>query len=106
MKAHRNHGSLDIARFSTWWTSFAIADRRLRNGQNHPAAVIPALRRLRTMSRFFCFAVWLSSLAALWMTRGWVGLFVSGQVLSAGTCLLRGLARKTTTFAESSNRAG
>ena len=39
--------------------------------------------------------LWLSALFAIWVTRGWIGLFLSGQVLSLTTCLFRGLTRGT-----------
>lgn len=39
-----------------------------------------------------CIGVWISSLVAIWMSRGWVGLFLSGQVLSTGTFLWKGAA--------------
>jgi hypothetical protein len=41
-------------------------------------------------TRVFCIGVWISSLVAIWISRGWVGLFLSGQVLSAGTLLWKG----------------
>jgi hypothetical protein len=47
------------------------------------------------MNWFFCIGLWLSLLLALWMCRGWIGLLFSGQVLSAGTCLVKRLALKT-----------
>jgi hypothetical protein len=47
------------------------------------------------MSGFFCLSLWLSLALALWMARGWLGLVFSGQVLSAGTYLVKGLAKKT-----------
>jgi hypothetical protein len=47
------------------------------------------------MNGFFCFCLWLSLAFALWMARGWLGLLFGGQVLSAGTWLVKGLARKT-----------
>jgi hypothetical protein len=47
------------------------------------------------MNWFFCISLWLSLLFALWMSRGWMGLLFSGQVLSAGTCLVKRMVRKT-----------
>jgi hypothetical protein len=44
---------------------------------------------------FFYFSLWLSLLLALWFTRGWLGLFFSGQVLSVCAYLVKGLARGT-----------
>jgi len=42
-----------------------------------------------------CLSLWISLLAAIWFVRGWIGLFLSGQVLSAGACLLQILTRRT-----------
>lgn len=42
-----------------------------------------------------CLGLWVSLLVAIWFVRGWIGLFFSGQVLSAGACLLQILAKRT-----------
>lgn len=42
-----------------------------------------------------CLTLWISLLVAIWFVRGWIGLFFSGQVLSAGACTLQILARRT-----------
>jgi|SRR5579872_2892982 len=60
--------------------------------------------RSRMMRGLFCVSLWISSLLAIWMTRGWIGLFFSGQVLSAGAFLLKGAAKKIS--AGSSPRIG
>ena len=66
-----------------------------------PAGVRSAIARSGVaafvMNWFFCISLWLSLLLALWMSRGWIGLFFSGQVLSTGTCLVKKLVRKTQT---------
>ena len=49
----------------------------------------------RMMRWIFCVSLWLSSVLAIWLVRGWIGLFFSGQVLSAGVYLWKGLARRT-----------
>jgi hypothetical protein len=51
--------------------------------------------RARLMNGFFCVSVWVSLLLAIWLTRGWLGLIVSGQALSAVAFLLKVLARQT-----------
>jgi hypothetical protein len=43
----------------------------------------------------FCLSLWISLVAAIWMSRGWIGLFFSGQILSAGTYLIQRLFRRT-----------
>jgi hypothetical protein len=58
-----------------------------------PAAFAISFARL--LPWLFCASLWLSSLAALWMTRGWIALFLSGQIFSAVHWLLKNLARKT-----------
>jgi len=42
-----------------------------------------------------CVSLWLSLIAAIWMSRGWIGLLFSGQLLSAGVSLIQKLAHKT-----------
>jgi hypothetical protein len=43
----------------------------------------------------FCLSVWISLLAAIWLSRGWIGLFFSGQVLSAGGYVVQRLFKRT-----------
>ena len=43
----------------------------------------------------FCLSIWISLLFAIWMSRGWIGLFFSGQILSAGTYLIQRLFKRT-----------
>lgn len=44
---------------------------------------------------FFYASLWASLLAAIWLSRGWIGLFFSGQVLCAGSCLVQRLVKRT-----------
>ena len=37
----------------------------------------------------------MSLLVAIWLTRGWIGLLFSGQVLSAGAKLFETLSKRT-----------
>ena len=46
-------------------------------------------------SLILCFSLWLSLLVAIWLTRGWIGLLFSGQLLSAGVTLLETLSKRT-----------
>jgi hypothetical protein len=70
---------------------------RTRSGglQNARSAIGRSGTTALIMNWFFCVSLWLSLLLALWMSRGWIGLFFSGQLLSAGTRLVKSLARKT-----------
>jgi hypothetical protein len=43
----------------------------------------------------FYISLWISSLVAVFLSRGWLALFMSGQALSACKWLLRNLAKKT-----------
>lgn len=65
------------------------------NSQNAMAALCRSPIAASLMNGFLCISLWLSLALALWMARGWLGLLFSGQVLSAGTCLVKGLAKKT-----------
>ncbi len=42
-----------------------------------------------------CAGLWLSLVLAIWMSRGWIGLLFSGQLLSAGATLMQKLSLKT-----------
>jgi hypothetical protein len=44
---------------------------------------------------FLCVSLWLSLVLAIWMSRGWIGLLFSGQILSAGACVFQWLTRRT-----------
>jgi hypothetical protein len=48
-----------------------------------------------TANLFLYLSFWMSLLAAIWFTRGWVGLLFSGQLLSAGARLLKTLSKRT-----------
>jgi hypothetical protein len=47
------------------------------------------------MRCILCLALWLSLLLAMWMSKGWIGLLFSGQLLSAGAWMFQKLARRT-----------
>jgi hypothetical protein len=47
------------------------------------------------MSCFLCASLWISLAAAIWISRGWIGLLFSGQVLSAATFMFRKLSQRT-----------
>lgn len=49
----------------------------------------------RLVNQCFVASLWISALFAIWMTRGWIGLFLSRQALSLPLCLFRGLSRGT-----------
>ena len=42
-----------------------------------------------------CLSLWMSLLVAIWLTRGWIGLLFSGQLLSAGAKLFATLSKRT-----------
>jgi len=42
-----------------------------------------------------CLSLWISLLAAIWLTRGWIGLLFSGQLLSAGGKIFETLTKRT-----------
>lgn len=89
MKANQINGAALISSLSAGRASFPSADWRLRNLRSPSASVIPSDNRLRMMSLTFSISVWLSSLTAIWMSRGWIGLFLSGQLLSAAAGLCK-----------------
>jgi hypothetical protein len=48
-----------------------------------------------TANMICCLSLWLSLAAAIWLARGWIGLFFSGQIVSAGAYLLKILFKRT-----------
>ena len=64
-----------------------------------PIFRLAAQRRTRltacASSLIFCLSLWMSLLIAVWLTRGWIGLLFSGQLLSAGTKLFESLWKRT-----------
>jgi hypothetical protein len=62
-------------------------ERRIAGGNSGVSACL--------MSCFFCASLWLSLAFAIWMSRGWIGLLFSGQVLSAATFMVRKLSQRT-----------
>jgi hypothetical protein len=66
--------------------------RRLRAGFE---TVIRLCTRSRMMGWVLCASLWISSLLVIWMSVGWMGMFLSGHLLSAGTYWMKGLARRT-----------
>ena len=71
-----------------------------RNGAlRQSAARLTAIRNSQAAmwfcNGFFCVSLWVSLLITIYLCRGWVGLFFSGQVLSTAACLFQRLARKT-----------
>lgn len=95
MKAYQTDGRTSTAAWPVGWVSQLNADGRVLNLRRAAVTVLPSWFRMRGTSCFFCVGVWLSSLVAIWMSRGWVGLFLSGQVLSAGAWLFEGMAKRT-----------
>jgi hypothetical protein len=67
----------------------------IRNSTADPAAPCCTQKTAYMTNVITCLSLWISLLAAIWFVRGWIGLFFSGQVLSAGACLLQVLAKRT-----------
>jgi len=79
------------------WAPAALQVRR--DSFRHSTERLCAFRNSRMATwlsnGFFCVSLWISLLIAIWLCRGWVGLFFSGQILSAATYVFQRLARKT-----------
>jgi hypothetical protein len=58
-------------------------------------AILGCYNRMQVMPWFFCISLWLSSLLALSMSRGWIALFFSGQMVSSAQWLFKSLVRRT-----------
>jgi hypothetical protein len=65
-------------------------------------AIPASVTKSRIWPWIFGFSLWFSSVLAIWMSRGWLALLMSGQLLSVSGWLFRNLARKTQTGLSSS----
>jgi hypothetical protein len=96
MNASDSVGRAAVPGWVIGWSDFMKAEHgRLRV----PIVDLAAIRRsslaAAAMHWFLCASLWITLLAAIWMSRGWIGLLFSGQLLSAGTALVQKLARRT-----------
>jgi hypothetical protein len=104
MNANDSMGRAVMPGWAMGWNYFMKAEHgRLRV----PIVNLAVIRRsgvaAATMHCLLCVSLWITLLAAIWMSRGWIGLLFSGQLLSVGACLFQKLARRTQ-FAFAGNR--
>jgi hypothetical protein len=67
----------------------------LRNPAIHPKTMRRSAIAVWLANGIFCLSLWISLLAIIWLSRGWIGLFFGGQILSLGICLFQRLAKRT-----------
>jgi hypothetical protein len=94
MNASQINAQANVAAYPIPWTSLLNRGLRPRRSRSLFATAIGGCNGPRMMRWLFCVSLWISSLLAIWITRGWIGLFLSGQVLSAGAFLFNGMAKK------------
>jgi hypothetical protein len=95
MNANRATRRADFPAVALLWAPCFSTEPAHCNSQTAAATACNSVIAARMMNWFFCIGLWLSLLAAIWISRGWIGLFFSGQVISAGVCLIKSLARRT-----------
>jgi hypothetical protein len=95
MRARRILARAEVAPYPMGWAPMLDAGQELRRMRAGFEAVIRLCRSSRMMGWLLCASLWVSSLVAIWMSLGWIGLFMSGHVLSAGTYWMKGLAKRT-----------
>ena len=76
--------------FPFWQISPREATARRRSAEK--SLISSTWTRVGPWLFFIC--LWMSSLLALWMSRGLLALFLSGQLFSAGSWLFRSFAKK------------
>lgn len=96
MNANQSLGRSTMPELAIGWSDFMKAEHcRLRV----PIMDLAAIRRSGVASGamhcLLCVSLWISLLLAIWMSRGWIGLLFSGQLLSTGAYLFQKLARRT-----------
>lgn len=96
MKAIVTAAATNLPVKTTWLLHWVEAKHRMS-----PTPILRLAVQRRTglaacaSNLFFCLSLWISLLVAIWLTRGWIGLLFSGQLLSAGAGLLRTLSKRT-----------
>lgn len=95
MRARRIVVRAEVAPYPMGWAPMLDAGQELRRVRAGFEAVIRFGSSSRMMSWLLCASLWVSSLVTIWMTLGWIGLFMSGHVLSAGAYWMKGLAKRT-----------
>jgi hypothetical protein len=81
---------------AAWKNSFVEANCEMApNASARLARIRKSNLAAWAANSFFYASLWLSLLAAIWLSRGWIGLFFSGQVLCAGSCLVQRLVKRT-----------
>lgn len=95
MRARLIEGKAVAVLYPAGWMPVLDVGQELRRVRAGLVAVIRFGNRSRIMGWLFCASLWVSSLLVVWMTLGWIGLFMSGHVLSAGTYWAKGLAKRT-----------
>lgn len=95
MKARSLNGHANAAALSMSWASLLSAGCKPSNSHMILAAALRSCYGPPVMTWIFCFSLWTSSLLVIWVSRGWIGLFFSGQVLYAGVGLWKSLRRRT-----------
>jgi hypothetical protein len=100
-----------IARFAA--PPFAMLRRVCQTGDRHRsrlsigglAATRPSRLSPGLMNCLLCTSLWLSLILAIWMGRGWIALFFSGQLLCAGASVAKKLALRTQCVLAECNRS-
>ena len=95
MRARSIEGKAVAVLYPAGWVPVIDVGQELRRMRAGLVAVIRFGNGSRIVGWLFCASLWVSSLLVVWMTLGWIGLFMSGHVLSAGTYWVKGLAKRT-----------
>jgi hypothetical protein len=96
MKAIVTAAATSLPVKTTWLLHWVEAKHRMSSAQIFRVA---ARRRTElavyASNLILCLSIWMSLLVAIWLTRGWIGLLFSGQLLSAGATLFETLSKRT-----------
>jgi hypothetical protein len=96
MKAIVTAAAASLPVKSTWLLHWVEAKHRMS-----PTPIFRLAAQRRTglaayaSNLILCLSLWMSLLIAIWLTRGWIGLLFSGQLLSASAKLFESLSKRT-----------
>jgi hypothetical protein len=96
MSTIRTMARIDAQAPAPWRLLFAQANRSVSRNSTTGLTAPGRTQMLTYITNLISWlSLWIPLLTAIWLCRGWIGLFCSGQVLSAGACLFQILAKRT-----------
>lgn len=95
MNANLTAAPVSLPEKSVWRFDVEETHPLSRYPMTRPAALLRTETAIAMTNVMVYVGLWMSLLAAIWLTKSWIGLLFSGQMLSVGACLFQILAKRT-----------